>query len=160
MAANLARFDGVRYGHRTEKPDGVFELYARSRAEGFGREVKRRIILGTYVLSSGYYDAYYGHAQKVRTLICNDFREAFSRCDVMLTPVAPTAAYKLGDTVNDPLKMYLGDIFTVPANLAGLCGASLPCGTTAGGLPIGLQCLAAPFQEEKLFRAIGAFERL
>lgn len=159
-SANLARFDGVRYGHRTERPDGVYSLYAKSRAEGFGREVKRRIILGTYVLSSGYYDAYYGKAQKVRTLICDDFTKVFSQCDVLMTPVAPTPAYKIGETTNDPLKMYLGDIFTVPANLAGLCGISLPCGMTAAKLPIGVQILAAPFAENKLFRAASACEKL
>ncbi len=159
-SANLARFDGVRYGHRTEKPEGVFELYAKSRAEGFGLEVKRRIILGTYVLSSGYYDAYYGRAQKVRTLIRGDFEKAFGQCDVLMTPVAPTAAYRIGEASDDPLKMYLGDIFTVPANLAGLCGFSLPCGKTAGGLPIGLQILGAPFSEPTLFRAAAGFEDL
>lgn len=152
-SANLARFDGVRYGHRTEKPDGVFSLYAKSRAEGFGCEVKRRIILGTYVLSSGYYDAYYGRAQKVRTLICEDFEKAFQQCDVLMTPVAPTAAYPIGATAEDPLKMYLGDIFTIPANLAGLCGISIPCGMTSSKLPIGLQLLSAPFHESVLFRA-------
>jgi len=158
-SANLARFDGVRYGHRTAKPESVFDLYARSRAEGFGTEVKRRIILGTYVLSSGYYDAYYGRAQKVRTLIRQDYEEAFKRCDVLMTPVAPTAAYRIGETCNDPLKMYLGDIFTVPANLAGLCGLSVPCGKTAAGLPIGLQVLGPAFGEEKILRAAHAYER-
>ena len=138
----------------------VFDLYARSRAEGFGREVKRRIILGTYVLSSGYYDAYYGRAQKVRTLIRKDFSEAFNQCDLLMTPVAPTPAYKIGEAADDPLKMYLGDIFTVTANLAGLCGFSLPCGNTSGGLPVGVQMLGAPFREEVLFRAAAAFERL
>ena len=156
-SANLARFDGVRYGHRAAEPGSVFDLYAKSRAEGFGTEVKRRIILGTYVLSSGYYDAYYGRAQKVRTLIRRDFETAFGQCDVLLTPVAPTAAYRIGEAANDPLKMYLGDVFTVPASLAGLCGASLPCGTTAAGLPIGVQFLAAPFREETLFRASQGF---
>lgn len=159
-SANLARFDGVRYGHRTEHEDSVFDMYTKSRAEGFGTEVKRRIILGTYVLSSGYYDAYYGRAQKVRTLIRGDFDKAFGQCDVLMTPVAPTAAYKIGETVNDPLKMYLGDIFTVPASLAGLCGFSLPCGATKAGLPIGLQVLGAPFAEATLFRAAAGFESL
>jgi len=157
-SANLARFDGVRYGHRTEKPESVFDLYARSRAEGFGTEVKRRIILGTYVLSSGYYDAYYGCAQKVRTLIRNDFTEAFKRCDVMFTPVAPTAAYRIGEACNDPLKMYLGDVFTVPANLAGICGLSVPCGRTADGLPVGLQILGPAFGECAVLRAGQAVE--
>ena len=152
-SANLARFDGVRYGHRTAHPESVFDLYAQSRAEGFGTEVKRRIILGTYVLSSGYYEAYYGRAQKVRTLIRRDFAEAFSRCDVLFTPVAPTAAYRIGEACDDPLKMYLGDVFTVPANLAGLCGLSVPCGRTAAGLPVGLQILGPAFGECAVLRA-------
>lgn len=159
-SANLARFDGVRYGHRTANPESVFELYAKSRAEGFGTEVKRRIILGTYVLSSGYYDAYYGRAQKVRTLIRRDYAEAFKRCDVMMTPVAPTAAYRIGEACDDPLKMYLGDIFTVPANLAGLCGLSVPCGRTAAGLPVGLQVLGPAFGEETVLRAGQGVEKL
>jgi len=158
-SANLARFDGVRYGHRTARAESVFDLYARSRAEGFGTEVKRRIILGTYVLSSGYYDAYYGRAQKVRTLIRRDYAEAFKRCDVLMTPVAPTAAYRIGEAYGDPLKMYLGDIFTVPANLAGLCGLSVPCGKTATGLPVGLQVLGPPFGECAVLRAAHAYER-
>jgi aspartyl-tRNA(Asn)/glutamyl-tRNA(Gln) amidotransferase subunit A len=152
-SANLARFDGVRYGHRTAHPESVFDLYAQSRAEGFGTEVKRRIILGTYVLSSGYYDAYYGRAQKVRTLIRRDFAEAFGRCDVLFTPVAPTAAYRIGETCDDPLRMYLGDVFTVPANLAGICGLSVPCGRTAAGLPVGLQILGPAFGECAVLRA-------
>ncbi len=159
-SANLARFDGVRYGHRTAKPESVFDLYAKSRAEGFGTEVKRRIILGTYVLSSGYYDAYYGRAQKVRTLIRRDYEEAFKACDVLMTPVAPTAAYRIGETCDDPLKMYLGDIFTVPANLAGLCGVSVPCGKTAAGLPIGLQVLGPSLGEAAILRAAQAVEDL
>jgi aspartyl-tRNA(Asn)/glutamyl-tRNA(Gln) amidotransferase subunit A len=158
-SANLARFDGVRYGHRTGRPASVFDLYARSRAEGFGREVKRRIILGTYVLSSGYYDAYYGRAQKVRTLIRRDFTEAFGRCDVLFTPVAPTPAYRIGERCEDPLTMYLGDIFTVPANLAGICGLSVPCGRTAAGLPVGLQILGPAFGECAVLRAGQAVER-
>jgi aspartyl-tRNA(Asn)/glutamyl-tRNA(Gln) amidotransferase subunit A len=152
-SANLARFDGVRYGHRTAHPESVFDLYAQSRAEGFGTEVKRRIILGTYELSSGYYDAYYGRAQKVRTLIRRDFAEAFGRCDVLFTPVAPTAAYRIGETCDDPLRMYLGDVFTVPANLAGICGLSVPCGRTAAGLPVGLQILGPAFGECAVLRA-------
>ena len=159
-SANLARFDGVRYGHRTENPDSVFDMYAKSRAEGFGTEVKRRIILGTYVLSSGYYDAYYGRALKARTLIREDFTKAFEQCDVIMTPVAPTAAYKIGDATQDPLKMYLGDVFTVPANLAGICGVSLPCGKTAGGLPVGLQVLGPAFGEERILSAAYACEQL
>ncbi len=158
-SANLARFDGVRYGHRAAHPASVFELYAKSRAEGFGTEVKRRIILGTYVLSSGYYDAYYGRAQKVRTLVRQDYTEAFKRCDVLLTPVAPTAAYRMGEACDDPLKMYLGDIFTVPANLAGICGISVPCGATAAGLPVGLQVLGPAFGEGMILRAAYAYEQ-
>ncbi|MDD2455886.1 MAG: Asp-tRNA(Asn)/Glu-tRNA(Gln) amidotransferase subunit GatA [Kiritimatiellae bacterium] len=159
-SANLARFDGVRYGHRAKNPDSVFELYARSRAEGFGTEVKRRIILGTYVLSSGYYDAYYGRAQKVRTLVRRDFEEAFKVCDVLMTPVAPTAAYRIGEACDDPLKMYLGDIFTVPASLAGVCGLAVPCGSTAAGLPVGLQILGPAFGECAVLRAGQALEEL
>ncbi len=158
-SANLARFDGVRFGHRTARPDSVFDLYARSRAEGFGTEVKRRIILGTYVLSSGYYDAYYGRAQKVRTLIRRDYAEAFARCDVLMTPVAPTPAYRIGEACDDPLKMYLGDIFTVPANLAGLCGLSVPCVAKAAGLPVGLQVLGPAFGESAILRAAYAYEQ-
>ena len=159
-SANLARFDGVRYGRRAKNPDSVFELYARSRAEGFGTEVKRRIILGTYVLSSGYYDAYYGRAQKVRTLVRRDFEEAFKVCDVLMTPVAPTAAYRIGEACDDPLKMYLGDIFTVPASLAGVCGLAVPCGSTAAGLPVGLQILGPAFGECAVLRAGQALEEL
>jgi aspartyl-tRNA(Asn)/glutamyl-tRNA(Gln) amidotransferase subunit A len=159
-SANLARFDGVRYGHRTTAPESVFDLYAKSRAEGFGTEVKRRIILGTYVLSSGYYDAYYGRAQKARTLIRQDFAKAFTQCDVLMTPVAPTVAYKRGEATNDPLKMYLGDIFTVPANLGGLCGLSVPCGLTHDRLPVGLQILGPAFGESTLLRVGAAYERL
>lgn len=158
-SANLARFDGVRYGHRTARPGSVFDLYAKSRAEGLGTEVKRRIILGTYVLSSGYYDAYYGRAQKVRTLVRQDFVKAFGSCDVLLTPVAPTPAYRIGEACDDPLKMYLGDIFTVPANLAGLCGLSVPCGKTAAGLPVGLQMLGPAFGEGAILRAAYAYEQ-
>ena len=158
-SANLARFDGVRYGHRAANPGSVFDLYAKSRAEGFGTEVKRRIILGTYVLSSGYYDAYYGRAQKVRTLIRQDFAEAFKACDVLMTPVAPTPAYRIGEASDDPLKMYLGDVFTVPANLAGLCGISVPCGKTAAGLPVGLQVLGPAFGEGAILRAAYAVEQ-
>ena len=159
-SANLARFDGVRYGHRAENPESVFDLYARSRAEGFGTEVKRRIILGTYVLSSGYYDAYYGRALKARTLIREDFVKAFGECDVLMTPVAPTPAYRIGEASQDPLKMYLGDIFTVPANLAGICGVSLPCGRTGDGLPVGVQVLGPAFGEERVLGASYALEQL
>ncbi len=157
-SANLARFDGVRYGHRAEKPEDVYSLYAKSRAEGFGPEVKRRIILGTYVLSSGYYDAYYGRAQKVRTLIRRDFADAFGKIDFLLTPVAPTPAYKIGENISDPLTMYLGDVFTVPASLAGLPAASIPAGKTASGLPVGIQFIGKSFDDAGVLRVAKAFE--
>ena len=157
-SSNLARFDGVRYGHRaTDAPD-LREMYGRSRDEGFGAEVKRRIILGTFALSSGYYDAYYLRAQKVRTLVRRDFEQAFERCDVVATPTTPTPAFGLGEKTDDPLQMYLADIFTVPANLAGIPGLSLPCGL-AGGLPVGLQLLGRPFDEETLVRCGAAYQR-
>jgi aspartyl-tRNA(Asn)/glutamyl-tRNA(Gln) amidotransferase subunit A len=159
-SANLARFDGIRYGFRKVGPEATLQsLYDRSRTDGFGKEVKRRIILGTSVLSSGYYDAYYNRALKARTLIRNDFQKAFESCDVIMTPVAPTAAYKLNSTVNDPLKAYLGDIFTVPANLAGICGISVPCGKTSENLPVGLQLLGPAFGEVELLRAAAACEK-
>ncbi len=157
-SSNLARYDGVRFGHRAEA-DGLLEMYTRSRSEGFGSEVKRRIMLGTYALSSGYYDAYYVKAQKVRTLIMNDFMTAFDGVDVMLTPVAPTPAFKIGEKVGDPLQMYLSDIFTIPVNLAGTCAISLPAGFSASGLPIGLQLIGKPFGEETILRAGYAFEQ-
>ncbi len=157
-SANLARFDGVRYGHRSAKSDDVFNLYARSRAEGFGSEVKRRIIMGTYVLSSGYYDAYYGRASRVRTLVRRDFEEAFKKVDVLLTPVAPTPAFKLGE-VQDPLTMYLNDLFTIPSALAGNCSMSVPAGFTKDArLPVGVQFIADAYREDKLLAAGRAFE--
>jgi aspartyl-tRNA(Asn)/glutamyl-tRNA(Gln) amidotransferase subunit A len=158
-SANLARFDGVRYGFRAPGAEDPIGLYTRTRAAGFGPEVKRRIILGTYVLSSGYYDAYYLTAQKVRTLIRADFERAFETCDALLTPVSPTAAYRIGERTGDPLQMYLGDIFTVTANLAGVCGLSVPCGQTALGLPVGLQILGPAFREENILRVGHAFEQ-
>lgn len=159
-SANLARFDGVRYGHRSAQSDNVFNLYARSRAEGFGPEVKRRIIMGTYVLSSGYYDAYYGRALKVRTLICRDFANVFQQVDALLTPVAPTPAFKLGE-VQDPLTMYLNDLFTIPSALAGNCAMSVPAGFTEGThLPVGVQFIADAFREDKLLRIGRAFEQV
>ncbi|MBM4163371.1 MAG: Asp-tRNA(Asn)/Glu-tRNA(Gln) amidotransferase subunit GatA [Lentisphaerae bacterium] len=159
-STNLARFDGVRYGRRSAVPaDTPLDMYLNTRAEGFGREVKRRIILGTYVLSSGYYDAYYTHAQRVRTLIRRDFDEAFKRCDALLTPVSPDPAYLIGATAEDPLKAYLIDIFTVTANLAGICGIAVPCGTTRAGLPVGLQVLAPAFEEGTLLRIGHAYEQ-
>ncbi|MEA2067886.1 MAG: Asp-tRNA(Asn)/Glu-tRNA(Gln) amidotransferase subunit GatA [Verrucomicrobiota bacterium] len=157
-SANLARFDGIRYGLRVDGKDPL-ELYGKTRAAGFGPEVKRRVILGTYVLSSGYYDAYYKRAQKVRTLIRNDFSEAFKQCDAILAPVTPTPAYKLGEKTDDPLKMYLDDILTTPANLAGNCALSLPCGFSTGGLPIGLQIIGDSFAEETILKVAHAYEQ-
>jgi aspartyl-tRNA(Asn)/glutamyl-tRNA(Gln) amidotransferase subunit A len=157
-SANLARFDGIRYGARVEGHDPI-ELYSRTRGAGFGAEVKRRIILGTYVLSSGYYDAYYLRAQKVRTLIRNDFLKAFETVDAIVTPTSPTAAFKIGEKSDDPLQMYLSDIFTISCNLAGICGISVPCGfTESPKLPIGLQLLGKPFGEETLLKLAQAYE--
>ena len=161
-SANLARFDGVRYGHRSERSDDVFNLYARSRAEGFGPEVKRRIIMGTYVLSSGYYDAYYGRASKVRTLIRRDFEAAFQKVDALLTPVAPTPAFRIGE-VQDPLTMYLNDLFTIPGSLAGNCSISVPAGFAAADgakLPVGVQFICDAYREEKLLAIGKAFETI
>lgn len=158
-SSNLARYDGVRFGRRSAGAAGLMEMYTKSRAEGFGDEVKRRIMLGTYALSSGYYDAYYLKAQKVRTLILHDFLKAFETVDVMLTPIAPTPAFKLGEKVNDPLQMYLSDIFTIPVNLAGTCAMSVPAGLSGNGLPIGLQLIGKPFAEETILRAGHAFEQ-
>jgi len=157
-SANLARFDGIRYGLRIDGKDPA-ELYAKTRAAGFGQEVKRRIILGTYVLSSGYYDAYYLKAQKVRTLIRNDFTEAFKQCDAILAPVTPTPAYKKGEKTADPLAMYLDDILTTPINLAGNCALSVPCGFASNGMPIGLQIIGDDFQEETILKVGHAFEQ-
>jgi len=158
-SANLARFDGIRYGARVDGADPI-ELYSRTRGAGFGAEVKRRIILGTYVLSSGYYDAYYLRAQKVRTLIRNDFLQAFAKVDAIVTPTTPTAAFKIGEKSDDPLQMYLSDIFTISCNLAGICGVSLPCGFTQNPrLPIGLQLLGQPFGEETLLKIAHAYEQ-
>ena len=158
-SANLARFDGVRYGLRVEGDDAI-ELYSMTRGAGFGAEVKRRILLGTYVLSSGYYDAYYLRAQKVRTLIRQDFLKAFEKVDAIVTPTSPTAAFKIGEKADDPLQMYLMDIFTISANLAGICGISVPCGfTREPKLPIGLQLLGQPFGEETILRVAYAYEQ-
>ncbi len=158
-SSNLARYDGVRFGHRAEDAAGLLDMYTRSRSQGFGAEVKRRIMLGTYALSSGYYDAYYVKAQKVRTLIMQDFMRAFGDVDVILTPVAPTPAFKIGEKSDDPLQMYLSDIFTIPVNLAGTCAMSVPAGFSAAGLPIGLQLIGKPFDEETILRAAHAFEQ-
>jgi aspartyl-tRNA(Asn)/glutamyl-tRNA(Gln) amidotransferase subunit A len=156
-SSNLSRYDGVRYGFRA-KADSLEELYKQTRSQGFGREVKRRILLGTYVLSKGYYDAYYKKAQKFRTLIINDFKAAFANyCDVIATPAAPTTAFKLGEKTSSPLEMYLADIFTVPANIAGIPGISLPCGLDTNGLPIGLQLLAPFFKESRLLQTANLF---
>ena len=151
-SSNLARFDGVRYSHRSREAKTLGEMYRRSRDEGFGMEVKRRIILGTYALSAGYYDAYYLKAQRVRTLLTRDFTEAFAKCDAIVTPTTPTAAFKLGDKTEDPVAMYLNDIYTVTADLVGIPGISIPCGKTSGKLPIGLQILGKHFDEGKLLR--------
>ena len=164
-SANLARFDGIRYGQRIEPgdardKDSVSELYSKTRGAGFGPEVKRRIILGTYVLSSGYYDAYYLRAQKVRTLIRQDFLKAYEKVDAIVTPVCPTAAFRIGEKSDDPLQMYLTDIFTISANLAGICGISIPCGfTKSPKLPIGLQLLGKPFGEEAILQIASAYEQ-
>jgi aspartyl-tRNA(Asn)/glutamyl-tRNA(Gln) amidotransferase subunit A len=158
-SANLARFDGIRYGARVDGADPI-ELYCKTRGAGFGAEVKRRIILGTYVLSSGYYDAYYLRAQKVRTLIRQDFLKAFEQVDAIVTPTAPTAAFKIGEKSDDPLQMYLSDVFTISCNLAGICGISLPCGfTKSPKLPIGLQLLGKPFGEETILKIAHAYEQ-
>jgi aspartyl-tRNA(Asn)/glutamyl-tRNA(Gln) amidotransferase subunit A len=157
-SANLARFDGIRYGARVDGADPI-ELYCRTRGAGFGTEVKRRIILGTYVLSSGYYDAYYLSAQKVRTLIRNDFLKAFEKVDAIVTPTTPTAAFRIGEKFDDPLQMYLCDVFTLACNLAGICGISIPCGFTKNPkLPIGLQLLGKPFGEETLLKIVHVYE--
>ncbi|MCS7280709.1 MAG: Asp-tRNA(Asn)/Glu-tRNA(Gln) amidotransferase subunit GatA [Desulfobacterota bacterium] len=157
-SSNLARYDGVKYGLRIEGKD-IVEMYKKTRLKGFGKEVKRRIILGTYVLSTGYYDAYYKKASKVRTLIRRDFQDAFRVCDVIVTPTSPTTAFKLGEKIHDPLKMYLSDIFTIPANLAGLPAMSLPCGFDSENLPIGLQLIGRPLEEETLLKVAYVLEK-
>ena len=158
-SSNLARYEGVRFGNRADDSQGLLEMMMQSRAEGFGAEVKRRIMLGTYALSSGYYDAYYLKAQKVRTLIQRDFTEAFANVDILLTPVAPTPAFKISEKSADPLQMYLSDIFTIPVNLAGICGISVPSRPSSTGLPIGLQLIGRPFGEETILRAAYSFEQ-
>jgi aspartyl-tRNA(Asn)/glutamyl-tRNA(Gln) amidotransferase subunit A len=157
-SANLARFDGVRYGYRAKDSDTLAHMYRRSREGGFGAEVKRRILLGTYALSAGYYDAYYKKAQQVRRLLTDDFLTAFAQVDAIVTPVAPTPAFKLGEKVDDPISMYLADIYTVTASLAGICGLSVPCGESREGLPIGLQILGKHFDESMVFRVAQAVE--
>jgi aspartyl-tRNA(Asn)/glutamyl-tRNA(Gln) amidotransferase subunit A len=158
-SSNLARYDGVKYGYRAKDPRDLLDMYKKTRSEGFGAEVKRRIMIGTYALSSGYYDAYYKKASQVRALIKKDFAEAFEKCDVIVTPTTPTAAFRIGEKTDDPLQMYLSDIFTISTNLAGIPGISLPCGYTKAGLPIGLQIQAGHFQEGKLIQAASAYEK-
>jgi len=158
-SSNLARYDGVHYGHRTENPNDYIEVYTKSRAEAFGKEVKRRIMLGTYALSSGYYDAYYLKALKVRNLIRGDFIDAFERCDCIMMPVSPTTAFKIGEKIDDPLTMYLSDIYTIAANLAGIPAISIPCGFDDSNLPIGLQILTPAFTEDKLLRIARMYEK-
>ncbi|MBC6435014.1 Asp-tRNA(Asn)/Glu-tRNA(Gln) amidotransferase subunit GatA [Nostoc sp. HG1] len=158
-SANLARYDGVRYGARAEDAENLMDMYLRTRSEGFGAEVKRRIMIGTYVLSAGYYDAYYLQAQKVRTLIKQDFEQAFSQVDVLVSPTAPTTAFKMGEKTADPLSMYLTDLMTIPVNLAGLPGMSVPCGFDAQGMPIGLQIVGNVLREDQIFQVASAYER-
>jgi aspartyl-tRNA(Asn)/glutamyl-tRNA(Gln) amidotransferase subunit A len=158
-SSNLARYDGVKYGFRAKGAHDLLEMYKETRSQGFGAEVKRRIMIGTYVLSAGYYDAYYRKASQVRTLIGGDFAKAFAQCDAIILPTAPTPAFKLGEKVDDPLQMYLSDIYTIPCNLAGLPGLSLPCGFSRSGLPIGLQILGDHYQEEKILRIAFAYEQ-
>jgi aspartyl-tRNA(Asn)/glutamyl-tRNA(Gln) amidotransferase subunit A len=159
-SSNLSRFDGVRYGHRAPEYADLNDMYAKTRAQGFGAEVKRRILIGTYVLSHGYYDAYYLQAQKIRRLIAHDFAEAFKVCDVILGPTAPGTAFRLGEKSDDPVEMYLNDLYTIPANLAGLPGMSLPCGLDSKGLPIGLQLVGDYFSEAKMLNVAHQFQRV
>ncbi len=158
-SSNLARYDGVKYGYRSADGRDLLEMYKRTRSEGFGAEVKRRIMIGTYALSSGYYDAYYRKASQVRTLIKRDFQEAFKTCDVIITPTSPTPAFRIGEKTDDPLQMYLSDIFTISTNLAGIPGISVPCGYTKSGLPIGVQFLAGHFEESRLLQVAHAYEK-
>jgi aspartyl-tRNA(Asn)/glutamyl-tRNA(Gln) amidotransferase subunit A len=157
-SSNLARYDGVKYGHRAGGAKDLVAMTARTRAEGFGAEVKRRIMLGTYALSAGYYDAYYAKAQRVRTLVRRDFEQAFGQVDLIVAPTSPTPAFKLGEKTEDPLAMYLNDVFTIPQPLAGVPALSVPCGFSADGLPIGLQLIGKPFDEATLFRVGAAYE--
>src|SRR5207253_4533956 len=157
-SSNLARYDGVRYGLRKPGND-LAEMYQNTRGAGFGKEVRRRIMIGTYVLSAGYYDAYYKKAQQIRALIARDFREAFEKCDVLLTPTAPTAAFVAGEKMDDPVTMYLNDMFTIPASMAGLPGISVPAGLDNDGLPLGLQLIGRAFDEETMLKAAAALEK-
>lgn len=158
-SSNLARYDGVKYGYRDKSQDDLIKMYRTTRSKGFGSEVQRRIIIGTYALSAGYYDAYYGKASQVRTLITNDFKKAFEKCDIILSPVAPTTACKIGENVNDPLTMYMMDVFTLSANLAGIPGISIPCGFSKENLPIGLQIMGKHFNEQAILKAAYNFEQ-
>ncbi|HQP92011.1 MAG TPA: amidase, partial [Candidatus Omnitrophota bacterium] len=158
-SSNLARFDGVQYAFRSQEQGNLIEMYKETRGKGFGQEAKRRIILGTYVLSSGYYDAYYSRALKVRSLIKQDFDSVFKEVDLILTPTSPTPAFKLGEKSDDPLSMYLSDIYTISANLAGIPALSLPCGFTKNLLPIGMQILGKPFSEEEIYRLAFCYEQ-
>ena len=158
-SSNLSRFDGVKYGYRTEEYEGLHNMYKKTRSEGFGPEVKRRIMLGSFVLSSGYYDAYYLKALRTKALIKKAFDRAFEKYDVILSPAAPTTAPKIGDSLSDPLKMYLGDIYTISVNLAGLPGMTVPCGTDKNGLPIGLQLIADCFNEKKMIQTAYTYEQ-
>ena len=158
-SSNLGRFDGIRYGYRTEKFNDLRDIYKNSRSEGFGPEVKRRIILGTYVLSSGYYDAYYKKAQKVRTVIKNAYDTLFEKYDILLTPTSPTTAFKMGEKSNNPLEMYLADIYTVPVNIGGLPGMSIPCALDSKGMPIGFQLIGKAFDETTIFKAAYTYEQ-
>lgn len=158
-SSNLARYDGVKYGYRDKSQDDLIKMYRTTRSKGFGSEVQRRIIIGTYALSAGYYDAYYGKASQVRTLITNDFKKAFEKCDIILSPVAPTTACKIGENVNDPLTMYMMDVFTLSANLAGIPGISIPCGFSKENLPIGLQIMGKHFNEQAILKTAYNFEQ-
>jgi aspartyl-tRNA(Asn)/glutamyl-tRNA(Gln) amidotransferase subunit A len=159
-SSNLSRFDGVRFGLRSKESTTLSAMFRKTRDEGFGAEVKRRILLGTYALSAGYYDAYYRKAQQIRTLVTRDFLEAFAKCDVMVGPVTPTPPFKLGEKTDDPLQMYLADVYSVAASLAGICGMSVPCGKTATGLPIGVQVMGPHFGEETMLRVGLAVEAM
>jgi aspartyl-tRNA(Asn)/glutamyl-tRNA(Gln) amidotransferase subunit A len=159
-SSNLARYDGVKYGHRAESFESMIDMYCRTRAEGFGPEVKRRIMLGAYALSSGYYDAYYLKASKVRTLITQDFKRAFEKCDAILCPTAPSPPFNLGEKIDDPIQMYLTDVFTIPVNMAGLPGIAIPGGLSEDGLPIGLQLIAPHFEESRLIQLSSAFQKV
>ncbi|UCG39410.1 MAG: Asp-tRNA(Asn)/Glu-tRNA(Gln) amidotransferase subunit GatA, partial [bacterium] len=158
-SSNLARYDGVRYGVRVPDARGLIQMYRETRSGGFGPEVKRRIMLGTFALSAGYYDAYYGKAQRVRTMIRREMDEAFLKADLLLSPTAPTAAFPIGDKVDDPIQMYLSDIYTIPVNIAGIAAVSVPCGLTGEGLPVGVQFISPAFREEVLLKAAHAYEQ-